>query len=83
MNVFNRLFRVKHCTNVNQGLKKKVDKLSEDNMSLLLQLKQLQTIVAASVSSTRNVQKGTCLAVCILNMYLNIAQANKVLFLSF
>ena len=57
-------FRVKHCTNVNHGLKKKVDKLSEDNMSLLLQLKQLQTIVAASVTSNRNVQKGTCLAVC-------------------
>jgi len=56
-------FRVKHCTDANHGLKKKVDKLNDDNKSLLLQLKQLQAIVAASVKTSRTAQKGTCLAV--------------------
>jgi len=72
--------RVKHCTNVNQGLKKKVDKLSEDNMSLLLQLKQLQTIVAASVTSNRNVTKGTCLAVLLLSFAMFYLPFNPVQF---
>jgi len=72
--------RVKHCTGVNHGLKKKVDKLSEDNKSLLLQLKQLQAVVAASVSSNRKAQKGTCLAVLLLSFALFYLPFNPVQF---
>jgi len=72
--------RVKHCTDANHGLKKKVDKLSEDNKSLLLQLKQLQAVVAASVSSSRNAQKGTCLAVLLLSFALFYLPFNPVHF---
>lgn len=70
--------RVKHCTDINHGLKKKVDKLTKDNKSLLLQLKQLQTIVAATVRTSKSAQKGTCLAVLLLSFALFYLPFNPV-----
>jgi len=57
--------RVKHCTDQNGELKRKVDRLSEDNKTLLSQLKTLQSLVATSVQQSRS-QTGTCLAVFML-----------------
>jgi len=62
--------RVKHCTDMNSGLKKKVDQLSNENKSLITQLKQLQSLVATSVQQSKKAQTGTCLAVLLLSFAL-------------
>ncbi|PVD20088.1 hypothetical protein C0Q70_20582 [Pomacea canaliculata] len=62
--------RVKICTQENQHLHKKVETLEKQNMSLLMQLKKLQTLV--SHSSKGPVQTSTCVMVLVLSFALLI-----------
>jgi len=58
--------RVKHCTDINTGLRKKVDKLSEENKSLASQLKAMKDFIG-SFQDSRTPTKGTFLAVLVLS----------------
>ncbi|WAR00404.1 CR3L3-like protein [Mya arenaria] len=57
--------RVKKCTHENQSLQKKVETLEKNNMSLMNQLKKLQTII--TLKSTRTAQASTCVMVLLLS----------------
>lgn len=57
--------RVKKCTQENHTLHKKVDQLEKQNVTLLNQLKKLQTIL--SLKSTRTAQASTCVMVLLLS----------------
>lgn len=57
--------RVKWCTQENEALQKKVENLEKQNMSLLSQMKRLQTLL--SVKSTRTAQASTCVMVLLLS----------------
>lgn len=68
--------RVKHCTDLNHGLRKKVDKLTKENKSLVNQLKTMKEFIAASFNQTKTATKGTCLAVLVLSFALFILPFN-------
>lgn len=57
--------RVKKCTQENQSLHKKVENLEKQNVTLMNQLKKLQTIL--SLKSTRTAQASTCVMVLLLS----------------
>lgn len=57
--------RVKLCTQENQQLQKKVNSLEKQNVSLLTQLKKLQSLV--TLKSTRTAQASTCVMVLLLS----------------
>ncbi|XP_065060323.1 probable basic-leucine zipper transcription factor F [Rhopilema esculentum] len=67
--------RVKQCTEVNMTLKKQVTTLTEENRSLLDQLKKLQSLVA---KQTKSAQTGTCLAVLLLSFALFVLPFNPM-----
>jgi cyclic AMP-responsive element-binding protein 3 len=52
--------RVKHCTDVNNGLRKKVDKLNQENKSLVNQLKAMKEIIGL-FQETQTPSKGEAL----------------------
>lgn len=57
--------RVKLCTQENQNLHKKVHSLEKQNVTLMSQLKKLQTLI--SLKSTRTAQASTCVMVLLLS----------------
>lgn len=57
--------RVKLCTQENQQLQKKVQALEKQNVSLVSQLKKLQSLL--SLKSTRTAQASTCVMVLLLS----------------
>jgi hypothetical protein len=63
--------RVKLCTANNQQLVKKMSTLEKQNMSLMSQLKRVQSIVAAT--TTKTAQTSTCFMVLLLSFALLIA----------
>ncbi|KAK7481315.1 hypothetical protein BaRGS_00027395 [Batillaria attramentaria] len=62
--------RVKLCTQENQQLHKKVENLEKQNVSLVVQLKKLQALVARG--SKGHVQTSTCVMVLLLSFALLI-----------
>lgn len=60
--------RVKMCTQENQQLHKKVENLEKQNLTLVAQLKKLQTLVARG--SKGHVQASTCVMVLLLSFAL-------------
>ena len=72
--------RVKHCTDLNHGLRKKVDKLTKDNKSLVSQLKTMKDFIAVSFQQNRAAGTGTCLAVLLLSFALFILPLNPLYF---
>jgi len=68
--------RVKHCTDLNYGLRKKVDKLTKENKSLVNQLKTMKEFIAASFHQSRTASTGTCLAVLLLSFALLVLPFN-------
>ncbi|XP_004714429.1 cyclic AMP-responsive element-binding protein 3-like protein 3 isoform X2 [Echinops telfairi] len=60
--------RMSACTAQNQELQRKVLHLEKQNLSLLQQLKKLQTLVVQSTS--KSAQTGTCIAVLLLSFAL-------------
>ncbi|CAI4224316.1 unnamed protein product [Auanema sp. JU1783] len=63
--------RVSDCTQENQQLKERIDVLSRQNQSVMMQLRKLQAAIAQS--TRRGTQAGTCLAVIILSICLLVA----------
>lgn len=57
--------RVKKCTQENQTLHKKVENLEKQNVSLVNQLKKLQSLL--NLKSTRTAQASTCVMVLLLS----------------
>ncbi|KAH3840396.1 hypothetical protein DPMN_113844 [Dreissena polymorpha] len=57
--------RVKKCTQENQSLQKKVETLEKQNVTLINQLKKLQSLI--TIKSTRTAQASTCVMVLLLS----------------
>jgi hypothetical protein len=65
--IYNLENRVKHCTDVNTQLTKKVDKLSKDNEKLVNELKVMKEYCKLIQKTSGGVSRGTCLAVFLLS----------------
>lgn len=75
--IHNLEHRVKHCTDTNNKLNEKVEKLSKENKHLQAELKVMKEY-CKSIQQTKAINPGTCLAVLVLSFALFVLPFNPL-----